>query len=301
MTMSGLSGSRTAADTSLASFMRRHRAKISPESAGRPTPKGRGRRAAGLSQPDLAILVDVAPATLQRLESGRMSQPDEGLLDRIAVVLRLNEPERVELYRRALGRDPGPSYMEHPASRLTPFWRNVINNQPLRHWVEANHPVHGPITYAVSLDWIPLAGNSAFDAMFLSRKRPANMFHWIALDGRDQLLDHKESWLRLLLPQLRGLRLKYPDHPGLWKLEKWCETEPAVREMWESSTLSYIVPDGALRKFFHADYGPGTIELGVEAPSRSEDRDLRHFTMHMHEGVTPREVRIGRESLPDWH
>ncbi len=285
----------------LASFMRKHRAKVSPESVGRPAPEGRGRHAAGLSQVDLAILVDVAPATLQRLENGKTTQPDEKLLDRIAVVLRLNSRERVQLYRLALGRDPGPSYMERPGSRLTPFWRNSINNEPLRHWVEAGHNVHAPICYANSLDWIPLAGNAAFDAMFTRRKRPANMFRWIALDGRDQLLDHHDSWLVKLLPQLMGLLLKYPGHPGLLELRKWCETEPELAEVWHLNTLpSMDTPDGGLRPFFHPDYGPSTLELGVSAPSRSEDRDLRMFEMWVHEGVTPEEVRLGRATLPEW-
>lgn len=267
---------------------------------GRPVPQGPGRRAPGLSQIDLAELLGVGLSTVQRFEYGKTKHVDPSLLDRVAKVLRMGERDRVELYRRAIGRDPEPSYLEQPASRLTPFWRNSINNEPLRHWTEGDHLVHGPITYANSLDWVPLAGNAAFDEMFTSGRRPENMFYWIAT-AADQLLEHREIWLRLLLPQLRGLLFKYPDHKGLLGLERWCQSEPSVREMWHSSAQpSYQTPDGALRPFFHAVYGRGTLELGVLAPSRSGDRDLRIFSMHFHEGVTPEEVNTGRERLPEW-
>jgi hypothetical protein len=129
------------------------------------------------------------------------------------------------------------------------------------------------------LGWNLKTINAAAAEMFVDGP-PENTFPWISEDGWFQLPQHKRLWLGLLLPQLRGLVHKYPDHPGLHELEMWCEKTPSVAPTWLASGMpSYVTPDGDTRPFIHAKYGLGKMAMGVLTPHRVEDRDLRIFFM----------------------
>ena len=257
---------------------------------------GRGNRAKGLSQVDLALLIDVDPRHMGRLERGEAPM-SEALAQTISEKLLLEPRERVELWRIVFQRDPGAISVERAGASLSPAWKRRLSRMRAEVIQEGQHKVVTPIVYATDLGWNMLALNDGAREMF-GGEPPENTFYWIAEQGRDQLPSHEKLWLGLLLPQLRGLIHKYPDHPGLLELERWCEKTPSVAGAWSRSGMpSYVTPDGDIRPFIHPVYGKGSMEMGVLTPHRDEDRDLRVFMMDLHIGVSPREVERQRCTL----
>jgi transcriptional regulator with XRE-family HTH domain len=85
--------------TKLGEFIRAHRERITPESAG--LPGGGRRRTPGLRREELAQLCDVSPTWLTWLEQGREVSASGKMLARLAEVLRLSAAERAYLFSLA--------------------------------------------------------------------------------------------------------------------------------------------------------------------------------------------------------
>jgi transcriptional regulator with XRE-family HTH domain len=90
--------------TKLGEFIRAHRERITPESAG--LPGGGRRRTPGLRREELAQLCDVSPTWLTWLEQGREVSASGKMLARLAEVLRLSAAERAYLFSLADRLDP---------------------------------------------------------------------------------------------------------------------------------------------------------------------------------------------------
>ncbi|WP_406320048.1 helix-turn-helix domain-containing protein [Streptomyces sp. NBC_01637] len=86
----------------LSEFLRRSRARITPESAGLPE-RGAYRRVPGLRREEVAQLAGVSTDYYTRLEQGRQISPSAGVLESVAAALRLDAAERAHLI------DPSPA------------------------------------------------------------------------------------------------------------------------------------------------------------------------------------------------
>jgi transcriptional regulator with XRE-family HTH domain len=85
----------------LGDFLRSRRARLSPENAGVRT-YGERRRVPGLRREELAQLAGVSVAYYTRLEQGLSRNASDGVLDALALALRLDHDETEHL--RALAR-----------------------------------------------------------------------------------------------------------------------------------------------------------------------------------------------------
>ena len=90
--------------TTLGDYIRAHRERVTPASAG--LPGGGRRRTPGLRREELAQLCDVSPTWLTWLEQGRPVAASARLLARLADVLRLSVAERAYLFSLAGRLDP---------------------------------------------------------------------------------------------------------------------------------------------------------------------------------------------------
>ncbi|MGH8880311.1 MAG: helix-turn-helix transcriptional regulator [Stackebrandtia sp.] len=81
--------------TTLATFLRARRSRLTPHDVG--LPPGRSRRVPGLRREELAMLAGVSVDYYTRLEQGRDNRPSEEVLDALARALRLNEDSRAHL------------------------------------------------------------------------------------------------------------------------------------------------------------------------------------------------------------
>jgi transcriptional regulator with XRE-family HTH domain len=94
-----MNGTQSARRTELAAFLRARRERISPEDVG--LPPGTRRRTAGLRREELAQLAGVGVTWYTWLEQGRPINASVQVLDAIARTLRLDQIERVHLFRLA--------------------------------------------------------------------------------------------------------------------------------------------------------------------------------------------------------
>jgi transcriptional regulator with XRE-family HTH domain len=85
----------------LREFLRSRRARITPEQAGLAAGPG-VRRAPGLRRAEVAQLAGVSADFYDRLERGRARAVSEAVLEALARALRLDEPDRDELFAAAL-------------------------------------------------------------------------------------------------------------------------------------------------------------------------------------------------------
>lgn len=107
----------------LRDFLRTRRARRRPEDVGIPV-TGR-RRTPGLRREEVAVLAGVGVSWYTWLEQGRDITVSDGVLDAIARVLMLNEPERIHLYLLA-GLNPPPVACA-PGAAITPEVRQLID------------------------------------------------------------------------------------------------------------------------------------------------------------------------------
>jgi transcriptional regulator with XRE-family HTH domain len=99
-------------NTELGDFLRSRRAALSPAESGVPT-SGSPRRVPGLRREEVAQLAGVSVNYYTRIEQGESHQMSDSVMEAIANALRLDDGERLHLFRLAwpaqvTRRDPGP-------------------------------------------------------------------------------------------------------------------------------------------------------------------------------------------------
>jgi transcriptional regulator with XRE-family HTH domain len=111
----------------LGDFLRSRRARLSPENAGVRT-YGERRRVPGLRREELAQLAGVSVAYYTRLEQGLSRNASDGVLDALALALRLDHDETAHL--RALARPPrGATHRPRPRpERVRPAVRTMLDS-----------------------------------------------------------------------------------------------------------------------------------------------------------------------------
>jgi hypothetical protein len=241
----------------LSAMLRERRALITPESHGLARPTRQGRRAPGLTQQQVDLLLNRTIHTYHRLEAGTYPNPPVSLLREVAQLFAFDEQEWVSLCRYARDEDPPGPLRPSAGKEIPGMWQDAVEG--------ILHPA-----YITDASWDMLACNSAFTEMVPGGRVPANMMRFMLLDpdGRDVLGDWATAWAPLLVPQLRAALVSRPDDTVLRQIEKEVLTDPLAAPLYGSGG-AVIHPDGDERPFNHVKSGPGWLRMCAAQPLAS--------------------------------
>ena len=107
----------------LAAFLRSRRERITPDDVG--LPPGSRRRTAGLRREEVALLAGVGVTWYTWLEQGRPIRASTQVLDAVARTLKLDQPERENLYR--LADVPGTAATDQPVEQVSPETQEILD------------------------------------------------------------------------------------------------------------------------------------------------------------------------------
>lgn len=241
----------------LQQLLRWKREQIDPSELGIPRRTGRGRRAPGLSQAQVAQALFVTERTYAVLERGE-SVPSTEFLDAVANVLRMEERERTTLYIYALGHVPPIPMDPMAGTNVAPAWQNAVNQ------------ISGQPCYINDVAWNVLAANDDFIRMFPQvesqspRLPERNLMRWLLLreDAREHhLVDWESQWAVPVAAQLRTAVATHPDNEDLQQLDREANEDPVAGPLYRSRNLAYVHPDGDSRLMRHAGYA---VEKGAQ-------------------------------------
>ncbi|MGW7072344.1 MmyB family transcriptional regulator [Streptomyces sp. NPDC054855] len=244
-------------------LLRRKREAIDPVELGWPQRAGRGRRAKGLSQVQVAQALHVSERTYAALERGTIASPTPDLLDSVARLLRMEDHERSALYVYALGHEP-PTPMDPAAGTNVPSA-----------WQKAVRKVTGQPCYINDVAWNILAANDDFIRMFPQtpgkppRLPEQNLMRWMLLreEAREHhLVDWEERWAKPVAAKLRTTVAAHPGNEDLRLLAQEVSDDPVAGPIYHDPDIAYVQPDGDERPMRDA---------GFAAPEGAPDlRDL---------------------------
>jgi transcriptional regulator with XRE-family HTH domain len=109
----------------LSNFLRTRRARIRPEEAG--LPPATRRRTPGLRREEVAQLAGVSTTWYTWLEQKRPIRASTKVLNSLAMVLRLDDLERAQLFRLA-SQEPEPTAVRQP-ERVSPLLERIVTSQ----------------------------------------------------------------------------------------------------------------------------------------------------------------------------
>ncbi|WP_369211712.1 helix-turn-helix transcriptional regulator [Streptomyces flavofungini] len=242
------------------------RKELDPVAVGLRPPTGRGRRATGLSQAQVAQLLYVSERTYAQLERGEMPSPAAEFLDRVAEVLRLKERERIALYVYSLGHEP-----PHPQDPL------AGENIPAA-WQRAVRQVVSQPCYVNDVAWNVLACNDAFVRMFPRAPDAAaaiperNLMRYMLLDEaarEHHLVNWKSEWAVPLTAQLRNAVAQHPGNTDLEELDRDISADPVSGPIYRANHVAYVHPNGDTRRMRYPWSGPPQEQ---DPPDRCCDR-----------------------------
>ncbi|MDX3077545.1 helix-turn-helix transcriptional regulator [Streptomyces sp. NPDC088354] len=191
-----------ARNVELSEFLRRSRARITPESAGLPE-RGAYRRVPGLRREEVALLAGVSTDYYTRLEQGRQISPSAGVLEAVAAALRLDAAERAHLFDLA-GPKPGTARRKAPAvQRVRPGVRRFLDS-----FTDQAGFILGRRTDVLASNHLARALITDFDAL---PARERNLTRWILLDEAARSL--YPDWEQVAEEMTAILRLDAGRHP----------------------------------------------------------------------------------------
>jgi MmyB-like transcription regulator ligand binding domain/Helix-turn-helix domain len=266
----------------LSAMLRERRALITPESHGLARPTGQGRRAPGLSQQQVDLLLNRAIHTYHRLESGTYHNPPVGLLREVAQLFGFDEQEWVSLCRYARDEDPPGPLRPSAGKEIAGMWQEAVEG--------ILHPA-----YITDASWDMLACNSPFTEMLPEGRVPANMMRYMLLspDGRAILSDWETAWAPLLVPQLRAALVARPTDPVLREIEREVLADPLAAPLYEAGG-AVIHPDGDERPIRHVKLGPGWLRMCAAQPLASPGARL--IILMYQQGPRHREAPVIRSA-----
>ncbi|MFJ2774811.1 helix-turn-helix domain-containing protein [Streptomyces sp. NPDC087300] len=218
-----------------------------------PPRRGRGRRAPGLSQAQVAQLLYVSERTYADFERGEKAAPAVEFLDDVARVLQLEEHERIALYVYAVGYEPPHAQDPLAGTSVPAAWEVAV-----RHVV-------GQACYVNDVAWNVVAYNDDFIRMFprAPDAEPAlpegNLMRYMLLneEAREHHLVHWESdWAVPLTAQLRNAVAQHPDNDDLQQLDQEIAADPVSGPIYRANHVAYVHPNGDTRRMRYPWYGP---------------------------------------------
>ncbi|MER7687267.1 helix-turn-helix transcriptional regulator [Streptomyces sp. NPDC097610] len=246
--------------TELGTFLRAHRAAVTPEEAGLPTGPG-VRRTPGLRREELATLAGVSVDYYVRLERGRETNPSPSVVDALARALRLDPAEHKHL-RVLVAQAAG-------ASALPP---SVPDEETIRPGVELLLEQLRPCpAYLLSRTMDVLACNPSGLRLFSGLGdwpvQRRNVVRYVFLHQEaPKLFDDWNDQIRAAVGRLRSLHSVEPDAPGLAPLvDELLRESPEFTDLWERYDVR-LHTHGS-KTFHHPDVGdltPGYQKMLLE-------------------------------------
>ncbi|MFJ8108327.1 helix-turn-helix transcriptional regulator [Streptomyces sp. NPDC096132] len=246
--------------TELGTFLRAHRARVTPAQVGLPTGPG-VRRTPGLRREELATLAGVSVDYYVRLERGKETNPSPSVVDALARALRLDPAEHDHL-RVLVARAAGASALHPPSSdaetvlpgvellleKLRPFPAYVLSRTMD---VLACTPSGLRLFHGLA-DW-PVEQRNVVRYVFLHPAAP-------------KLFDDWHDQIRAAVGRLRSLHSLEPDAPGLAPLvDELLAASPEFTSLWERYDVR-LHTHGS-KTFHHPDVGdltPGYQKMQIE-------------------------------------
>jgi transcriptional regulator with XRE-family HTH domain len=238
---------RSTVDHQRAEFLRRCRARVTPEDVG--LSPGRNARTGGLRREDVAALSGVSISWYTWLEQGRDMRVSDEVLERIATTLRLSADERTYLFslvQHRMPRAPADTELEAPPDV-----------------VRMLHSIAVP-AIAMNLRWDILAWNSLNTIFYRDYgAMPASERNLLEILLLRQVSHMNTTQLEVAAQRLVArLRYDYSKHPDDSRFET------LVRRLRASSPLFnrvWRMPDFTLRAygvhaFTHARFGALSFE-----------------------------------------
>lgn len=225
--------------TELRDFLRTRRARLTPADVGLES-SGR-RRTPGLRREEVAVLAGVGVSWYTWLEQGRDIGVSDQVLDAVARALRLDEPERVHLYRLA-GHNP-PQAAGTGDGRLNPA---------LRHLLDAWSP--NP-AYLLDRHWNYLGFNETADLTFgLAEEDPNCLRTFFCSERYRARLRYWDESAPSVIAGFRADAARYAGDVAFSELaDELKAASPVFAELWERHDVRGR-PQG-IKEFDHPDAG----------------------------------------------
>ncbi|MFI0773412.1 helix-turn-helix transcriptional regulator [Streptomyces sp. NPDC021212] len=233
--------------TPLGTFLRAHRAKVTPEEAGLPPGTGL-RRTPGLRREELATLAGVSVDYYVRLERGREWNPSPSVVDALARALRLHPAEHEHL-RDLVARAGGSS----PVEPVSPT-RDIPPGTGLL--LEKLRPFPA---FVVSRTMDILACNPSGLRLFAGMadwpEKKRNVVRYVFLHPAAQdLFDDWDEQIRAAVGRMRALAGVEPDAPDLTELvDELLAKSPEFTALWDGYGLRTHAQGS--KTFHHPDVG----------------------------------------------
>lgn len=221
----------------------------------------------GVTQGELAKLAGVSLNWYRALEGGKKHKFSESMLQRLAVTLRLEESERIVLFKLSVGHAP-------PPRRLA---AGISVDDNMRALLDLVLPNPACI---FAMDWTVVARNQAYESWFPWVRLEPNIMRWCFLnsDAREQLVDWHE-WAATFLAQLRVAMAQNPDSTELRKLkEEILEGCKEARKIW-AENRSQVHPDGDIRRFRLPHHSGEVVAVTVMAFAPLRNTDLNFIVL----------------------
>lgn len=243
----------------LKEILRARRAAIDPVETGFPARMpGPGRRAAGLSQEQMDVLLTRTPGTYNRFENGQLATPGADLLTAVARTLRLDEQEWAFLWLITRKESPPHALRSSSGTSIAGAWQQV-----------ADH-IHGALAYVNDAEWNVVVHNEEFRRFFPRGRAPANIMRWMLLDPEartDALMDWETHWAPAMMPHLKHSVELRPRNPALGRLARDVLDDPVTGPLYREHAAAPIPYfDGSELPVRHAVQGPGRLTTCLAEP-----------------------------------
>ncbi|MEV7523958.1 helix-turn-helix domain-containing protein [Streptomyces sp. NPDC091371] len=219
---------------------------------------GPGRRAAGLSQEQMDVLLTRTPGTYNRFENGQIGAPGADLLTAVARTLRLDEQEWAFLWLITRKESPPHALHGSAGTSIASAWQRV-----------ADH-IHGALVYVSDAEFNVVVHNEEFRRFFPRGETPANIMRWLLLDpeARTDVMMHWEThWVPAMMPQLKHSVELRPENPALRRLAYDVLNDPVTGPLYqEHAAVPIPYFDGSELPVRHALHGPGLLTTCLAEP-----------------------------------
>lgn len=241
----------------LRTLLARARARVDPSDFGlAPRADPRGRKVEGLTHEHMTRLLGWPEHKYGYVERGKLASIGTDVLDPIARILHLTEHEWEALVLYATGTPPSYPLDPRLGTAVPRPWQRVLAG-------------FDEMAYINDVAWDVVAYNHAFSRMFLRREVPENTMRWMLLhpEARITLADWEDSWLPLLVPQLRAAVAGNPHNRTLARLQADCRLDPLVAEQLTAPAAEYLQPRAeSARPLLHSELGPGWVTMCAAGP-----------------------------------
>ncbi|WP_373888197.1 helix-turn-helix transcriptional regulator [Massilia sp. Root351] len=235
----------------LGEFIRSHRERVSPQSAG--LPGGGRRRTPGLRREELAQLCEISPTWLTWLEQGRQVAASAQMLARLADVLQLSGAERAYLFSLAERLDP---------QRAMHGAHGGQEDGTARELDAIVQAVQAP-AYVLDLQWDAAAWNADAAALFAGwldggadqHGRPPNLLRFMFCQraARNLIVDWPHRAQRLVAEFRADTAQHAGQEPLASLIAELARDSCEFRELWNLQDV--LGREGGVRRFQHPARG----------------------------------------------